>query len=127
MEIGYRAGTLEQVLRRCIASVVVVLLGIGTAQAQTLPSAGDVLKSMPVPASKPDAGLQIGGGAATARSVTDVEGMKLEIKGFRTLGMTVMTDAELAAAFAPFIGPNKRFQELLDAAAAVKRELAQRG
>lgn len=127
MEIEYQDGTPPRVSRKCITLVAALLLGLGIAQAQTLPGAGDVLKAMPAPVSKPDSALQIGGGAATARSVADVEGMKLEIKGFRTVGMTVMTDAELAAAFAPFIGPDKRFQELLDAAAAVKRELAQRG
>lgn len=99
----------------------------GTAQTPPVPSSGEVLKSMPASKSLAPADPKIDQSAVKARSIADVEGMKLEIKQFKTSGMTVMSDAELASVLAPFIGSNKRFQELLDAAAAVKRELAQRG
>ncbi len=50
--------------------------------------------------------------------------MRLEIKGFRVVGLTVADPAEFAGDLAPFIGTEKRFQDLLDAAAAIKRNLA---
>ena len=132
MEIEFRdcaRTALKQLSRKRIVSVIALVIGVGTAFAQSppIPSAGEVLKTMPVPSSKADANVQLDGSAAKARAVVDVEGMRLEIKGFRTVGMTVMSDADLASALAPFVGANKRFQEMLDAAAAVKRELAQRG
>ena len=132
MEIEFRGcahTALKQLSRKRIVSIVALVFGVGTAFAQSppVPSAGEVLKTMPVPSSKADVNVQVDGSAAKARAVADVEGMKLEIKGFQIVGMTVMKEADLASALAPFIGANKRFQEMLDAAAAVKRELAQRG
>ena len=97
------------------------------AQTSAVPSAGDVMKSLPGEATRPDAGLRIDDNRAKARAIADVEGMKLDIKGFSTVGMTVMTDADLAPLLTSFLGPNRRFQDLLDAAAVVKGELARRG
>ncbi|MBK7685196.1 MAG: hypothetical protein IPJ25_03505 [Rhodocyclaceae bacterium] len=115
MEIEFQScayTALKPLSRKRIVSVIALVFSVGTAFAQSppVPSAGEVLKTMPVPSGKPDAAVQVEGGAAKARSVADVEGMKLEIKGFQTVGMTVVKDADLAAAVAPFIGPNKRFQ-----------------
>jgi hemolysin activation/secretion protein len=50
--------------------------------------------------------------------------MRLEIKGFRIVGLTVADPAEFASDLESFIGTEKRFQDLLDAAAAIKRNLA---
>ncbi|MBI3096070.1 MAG: ShlB/FhaC/HecB family hemolysin secretion/activation protein [Rhodocyclales bacterium] len=82
---------------------------------------------MPPATVRPDSGPSIDDRFSKSRAIADVEGMQLEIKGFRIVGLTVVPEAEMAQALAPFIGPNKRFQDLLDAAAAVKRELAGRG
>ncbi|OHC66600.1 MAG: hypothetical protein A2040_00605 [Rhodocyclales bacterium GWA2_65_19] len=97
------------------------------AQAPTPPGAGEILQTLPAPVVRPDSGITIEDTFSKAKAVTDVEGMRLEIKGFSITGMTVASEAEMAEVLAPFIGPDKRFQDLLDAAAAVKRELAGRG
>lgn len=76
---------------------------------------------------RPDPGPKIDSSISAGKAITDVEGMRLDINQFRTTGMTVVQEAEVKQALAPFIGPNKRFQDLLDAAAALKRELAGRG
>ncbi|WP_310449664.1 ShlB/FhaC/HecB family hemolysin secretion/activation protein [Sulfuritalea sp.] len=82
---------------------------------------------MPPATVRPDSGPSIDDRFSKPRAIADVEGMQLEIKGFRIVGLTVVPETEMAQVLAPFIGPNKRFQDLLDAAAAVKRELAGRG
>jgi hemolysin activation/secretion protein len=53
--------------------------------------------------------------------------MRLEIKGFRIVGLSVASESDMAEALAAFIGKDKRFQDLLDAAAAVRRVIAGRG
>jgi hemolysin activation/secretion protein len=98
----------------------------GTALGQTTPGAGEILQTIPPAVTRPDAGLIIDK-ALSLRAVADVEGMRLDIEGFRIAGLTVAAEAEMTEVVAPFIGPNKRFQDLLDAAAAVKQALAGRG
>jgi len=95
--------------------------------AQTAPGAGEVLQTVPPAVVRPDSGPSIDDRVSKTRGIADVEGMQLEIKGFRIGGLTVVPEAEFTEALAAFVGPNKRFQDLLDAAAAVKRELAGRG
>ncbi|MFH1869829.1 MAG: ShlB/FhaC/HecB family hemolysin secretion/activation protein [Pseudomonadota bacterium] len=108
-------------------SIALLWLGSAAAFGQTPPGAGEVLQTVPPAAVRPDSGPSIDDRFSKARAIADVEGMQLEIKGFRIVGLTVVPEAEMAQALAPFIGPNKRFQDLLDAAAAVRRELAGRG
>jgi len=107
----------------CMAALV---LCCGAAFGQTAPGAGEILKTLPPAVVRPDPGLRIDDTFSKAKAITDVEGMRLDIKGFRIKGLTVASEADMAEVLAPFIGPNKRFQDLLDAAAAVKRELAGR-
>ncbi len=76
---------------------------------------------------RPDAGPAIEDKVSKQRAIADVEGMRLEIKGFRVVGLTVAAPEDMAGVLAPFVGADKRFQDLLDAAAAVKQELAGRG
>jgi len=61
------------------------------------------------------------------RPIVDIEGLRIEIKQFLTPGLTVISDSEAQAALEPYLGPNKQFQDLLDAAAALKRLLAGKG
>ncbi|OHC64118.1 MAG: hypothetical protein A2045_15585 [Rhodocyclales bacterium GWA2_65_20] len=103
-----------------------LVLCCGAAFGQTAPGAGEILKTLPPAVVRPDPGLRIDDTFSKAKAITDVEGMRLDIKGFRIKGLTVASEADMAEVLAPFIGPNKRFQDLLDAAAAVKRELAGR-
>jgi hemolysin activation/secretion protein len=99
----------------------------GAAFGQTTPDAGSLLQTLPPPVSRPEIVPDIDDRFSKSRAIADVEGMRLEVKGFRIVGLTVATEADLGNALAPFIGPDKRFQDLLDAAAAVRRELAARG
>lgn len=113
-------------LWRCWGIGAALALGCGAAMGQTTPGAGDILQTIPPAVTRPDTGLAIDN-ALSRRGIADVEGMRLDIEGFRIAGLTVMPEAELKEALAPFVGPNKRFQDLLDAAAAVKQALAGRG
>ncbi|MDP2826587.1 MAG: ShlB/FhaC/HecB family hemolysin secretion/activation protein [Sulfuritalea sp.] len=105
-------------------SVGLLLLCSGTVFAQVPPGAGEVLQTVPPAVVRPDSGPSIDDRFSKGRAIVDVEGMRLEIKGFRIVGLTVVPAVEMTEALAPFVGPDKRFQDLLDAAAAVKRELA---
>ncbi len=129
MKIQFRAGTLNRRLPNRVALLAIIWIGIGVAIAQTppVPSAGRIYQTLPPVNIRPDNEPRTEDNTVKARAVADVEGMRLEVTGFRITGLTVMQETDLAETLAPFIGPNKRFQELLDAAAAVKRELAQRG
>lgn len=91
---------------------------------QNQPDAGTVLQTVPPATIRPDSGPSIENKVSRPRAVADVEGLRLEIKSFRILGLTVASPDEMAADLASFIGPDKRFQDLLDAAAAIKRNLA---
>jgi hemolysin activation/secretion protein len=128
--MGIHFRTDKVLFSRRVQLIVVALLSdptLAVAQTTTVPSSGDVLKTIQPPKLPVLSDPLVDQSSVKARAIADVEGMKLEIRRFKTVGMTVMEDAELKRLLAPFIGPNKRFQELLDAAAAVKRELAQRG
>lgn len=107
--------------------VVALLLHAGAALAQNVPGPGEILQTVPPATVRPDAGPAIDDRFSRGRAISDVEGMRLEIKGFRIVGLTVASEAEVKDVLAPFIGPDKRFQDLLDASAALKRELAGRG
>ena len=106
-----------------------LMLAYGTVQAQTppVPSAGQIYQTLPPVTVRPDLEARTEDKTTKAKAITDVEGMRLNVAGFQIVGMTVMTESDLTDALAPFIGSDKRFQELLDAAAAVKQALAQRG
>ncbi|MDP1609879.1 MAG: ShlB/FhaC/HecB family hemolysin secretion/activation protein [Sulfuritalea sp.] len=107
--------------------IVLLCLNSATAFAQAAPGAGEILQTVPPAVVRPDSGPSIDDSLSKSKAVADVEGMQLEINGFRVTGLTVASEAEMTGALAAFVGPNKRFQDLLDAAAAVKRELAGRG
>ena len=72
----------------------------------------------------PDSGPSIDDRASRPRAIADVEGLRIEIKRFRIVGLSVATAEDMEEDLAGFLGPNKRFQDLLDAAAAIKRKLA---
>lgn len=112
-----------------------LLLSVGAAFAQVAPtpdqkeaaSPGRILQTLPPPVARPDSGPSVEDRFSKPRAIVDVEGMRLEIKGFRIVGLTVVAPEEMHEVVAPFLGTDKRFQDLLDAAAAVKQELAGRG
>ena len=86
-----------------------------------------MLQTLPPPVSRPETVPDIDDRFSKPRAIADVEGMRLEVKGFRLGGLTVAAEADMGDALAPFVGADKRFKDLLDAAAAVRRELAARG
>lgn len=114
----------QRLLRTAAAALV---LGWGIAMAQTAPDAGQILKTVPPAVARPDSGPGIEDKFSKPRAIADVEGMRLEIKGFRIVGLSVASESEMTEVLAPFVGKDKRFQDLLDAAAVVRRELAGRG
>lgn len=107
-----------------LGSVGLLVLCSVAAFGQAVPGAGEVLQTVPPAVARPDSGPSIEDRFSGTRAIADVEGMQLEIKGFRIVGLTVVPETELTGALAGFVGPGKRFQDLLDAAAVVKRELA---
>lgn len=88
---------------------------------------GTILQTVPQAPKRPDAGPVIEDRVTRPRAIADVEGMRLAIKGFRIIGLTVASPDAMTEELSGFIGPDKRFQDLLDAAAAVKRRLATMG
>jgi hemolysin activation/secretion protein len=94
------------------------------AQGQTPPGAGSVLQTVPPATTRPDSGPSIDDRASRPRAIADVEGLRIDIKRFRIVGLSVATAEDMEEDLAGFLGPNKRFQDLLDAAAAIKRKLA---
>lgn len=124
---GRRGGCAHAGLRILLSSSFLLFVSGGAAFGQTTPDAGSLLQTLPPPVSRPEIVPDIDDRFSKSRAIADVEGMRLEVKGFRIVGLTVATEADLGNALAPFVGPDKRFQDLLDASAAVKRELAARG
>ncbi|MBK9521138.1 MAG: ShlB/FhaC/HecB family hemolysin secretion/activation protein [Rhodocyclaceae bacterium] len=129
MGIDFRAKTFARFSVSRFLHWVMLMLAYGTVQAQTppVPSAGQIYQTLPPVTVRPDLEARTEDKTTKAKAITDVEGMRLNVAGFQIVGMTVMTESDLTDALAPFIGSDKRFQELLDAAAAVKQALAQRG
>lgn len=120
----------EQGVRKPFYLLGLLLCGMAAqafGQAPAQPNAGSVLQTVPPAAIRPDDGPNIQDRVSKPRAIADVEGLRLEIKGFRIVGLTVASPDEFADELAVYIGSEKRFQDLLDAAAAVKRELASRG
>lgn len=118
MARGFRAGGL---------GFLVLCTTTAFGQTPPAPGSGEILQTVPPAVVRPDSGPSIEDRFSKGRAIADVEGMRLDIKGFRIIGLTVAAPQEMSEALAPFVGPGKRFQDFLDAAAAVKRELAGRG
>lgn len=117
---------LRPVLKAIIAGLAFCMCAPQVA-AQQAPAPGTILQTVPPPVSRPDSGVTIEDRVSRPRAIADIEGLRIEIKGFRILGLTVASPDAFADDLAAFIGPDKRFQDLLDAAAAIKRNLAGRG
>jgi len=116
-------------LARCVtASASILATTVSYAQVSP-PNSGSLLQT--IPASKPAEQSQsldlIEQGLNNTKAMTDVEGLKIDVKEIKIAGLTVLPPSELAPVVNKFVGPGKKFQDLLDAAGAVKRELARRG
>lgn len=122
-------------LARCVVAITSIFAAtVSFAQVQAPdPRAQKAAGSLPqsVPVTKPVEQSQsielIEQKLQGAKAMTDVEGLMIEVKDIRITGLTVISPNILMPAVRQFIGPDKKFQDLLDAAGAIKRELARRG
>lgn len=108
------------------ACALILTLIVPGAHAQT-PDAGSLLQTIPSAPARPATDPTMEDRLQKARPIADIEGLQVEIKTFRLTGITVIPEAEAQVVVAPFLGPDKKFQDLLDAAAALKKLLAGRG
>lgn len=118
---------LVSVFKYLAIRTIAVLALAATASVVQAQDAGTLLKSMPAETPKLETDVSIEQRLQGTKSITDVEGMKLEIKEIKITGLTVVPAEEMKPVISQFIGPDKNFQDLLDAAGAIKRELANRG
>lgn len=115
-------------IRRSLAVAACTWAAVAAPQAgaQT-PDAGSLLQTVPTSPARPGTMPTIEDRIRTARPIADIEGLKVEIKRFELLGLTVIAEAAAQAVLEPYLGPDKKFQDLLDAAAALKKLLAGKG
>lgn len=118
---------LVSVFKYLAIRIIAVLAFAATASVAQAQDAGTLLKSMPAETPKLETDVSIEQRLQGTKAITDVEGMKLEIKEIKITGLTVVSPEEIKPVISQFIGPDKNFQDLLDAAGAIKRELANRG
>lgn len=110
--------------------LVCLLAGLAAAtaaRAQT-PDAGTLLKTVPAPVrpvdERPATEQELLG---RRRAITDVEGFRTTIFAYTVRGLTVIPDEEAERVLKPFVGPNKSYQDVLDAAAALRSRLGDAG
>jgi len=133
-ESGVRIGADPSIrFRRLLSAAILTalpfcLLGQSTpSYSQTAPGAGQLLQTVPQQAPRAPQELQLEMRLRESKSLTDVEGMRIEVKGFRLIGLSLVPEADVQKVLTPFLGENRNFQTLIDAAAKVKEFLAQRG
>ena len=113
-----------------ISLVLALIFATSVSFSQALPpNSGSLLQT--IPATKSSGQSQsidlLDERLQNARAMTDAEGLKIDIKSFKITGLTVIAPDQLAPVINKYVGPNKKFQDLLDATAAIRRDLAQRG
>ena len=94
------------------------------------PRAGDALRDLGdkgklIPPSKPAPTLEIA--PDTRRAVKPQPGFKIDVKGFRFSGLTVVPESELQPLVQKYIGPDRAFDDLQGAANAVSQYLRNKG
>lgn len=119
----------ESMARRIARWLWIALISahVLSATAQSQPNAGSILQTLPPVAAPSSGNPQIDNAIPRRNAISDVEGLKLDIKGFKLSGLTLIPEKEVQTALKPFIGPGRRFQDLLDAATLVRRLLAKKG
>ena len=95
--------------------------------AQTQPDSGAVIQSLPKAQQQPAPAPDIETGVRRPRGIADIEGLSIDITAFRITGLSVISDELARQALQPYVGKGKRFQDLLDAAAELKKLLAGQG
>ncbi|MFO1320976.1 MAG: POTRA domain-containing protein [Burkholderiales bacterium] len=114
--------------RRTMVAVALTLLSMGvTARAQT-PDAGTLLRTVPSPARPaPGDATHEQRLLGPRKAISDVEGFRATIFGYKVRGLTVVPDEEAERVLKPFTGPKKSYQDVLDAAAALRSRLGDAG
>lgn len=117
-----------QVLARCARLLpLVAACGLPLSAFAQTPDAGAVIQTVPQVQQRPSIAPEIENGIRKPRSIADIEGLSLDIQGFRILGLAVIADNVAQKVLEPYVGKAKRFQDLLDAAAELKKLLAGQG
>jgi hemolysin activation/secretion protein len=110
--------------------IPVVLLGIGSAQAQNVPNTGDVLRQVTppaVPQSDPQTLPQIGGTQIEPPMKKLPHGPRLEVNAFRILGNRMLPEQELQDIVKDAIGKSLTLSELEDVATRITKHYRTKG
>ena len=100
---------------------------VSAAHAQVSPG-GVLLRTLPEDIRRDiDSAPNIDNLLGKRKTLSDIEGLKTEIKGFKVKGLTTFSERKADLVLKPFIGNDKTFQDILDAASALRRELSQQG
>lgn len=119
--------TLQPVLRYCLALLAAMTLALPAASQVTAPDSGTILQTLPKAPPTSESGLDLENILQKRRVVSDVEDFQLSIRSFVVKGSTALTDEEARVILEPFKGEGKTFQDVLDAAAALRRRLGELG
>jgi hemolysin activation/secretion protein len=119
--------TRARVASRGLACGIFILASSGYAQQQP-PTSGDAFRDLQnrpaVPASTPP---RIDIAPETRRAVRPADSVRIGVKAFRFSGLSTISEAELQPLVAPFVGPDKTFDDLQAAAEAVSEYLQRQG
>lgn len=111
---------------KIIAVITAWLSGAQAVHAQT-PDAGTLLKTVPAPVRPNEEGPSTEQLLGRRKAVSDVEGFRTTIFGYKVRGLSVISDEEADRILKPFTGPKKSYQDVLDAAAALRSRLGDAG
>ncbi|MDB5867470.1 MAG: fhaC2, partial [Betaproteobacteria bacterium] len=115
---------------RLVCGTTAALLTAFPVLAQQIPGAGDALrdlgdKAREIPAPKTAPRIEVA--PELRRAVKPLPGFKLDVKGFRFSGLSVVSPDSLQPLVQKYIGPERTFEDLQAAANAVTDHLRNRG
>ncbi len=122
----------QVVVRVCIATAFAMACVSVSAQVPPTrpPGAGDALrdlgdKAKPIPTLKPPPTIDIA--PDQKRAVKPLPGFKIDVKGFRFSGLSVVPDSQLQPLVAKYVAPDRSFDDLQAAANVVTEYLRGQG
>lgn len=118
---------MQLVLRYCLAFSAGIALALPAASQVTAPDSGTILQTLPKAPPTSETGPDLENILQKRRVVSDVEDFKLSIRSFVVKGSTALSEEEARSILEPFKGEGKTFQDVLDAAAALRRRLGELG
>ena len=113
-----------------LIGAAVAALSLSAHAQQLPPGAGDALrdlgdKAKPVPPPKPKPVIEVA--PEPQRAVKPLPGFKIDVKGFKFSGLTVVAESELQPLVQRYVGPDRTFDALQGAANAVSQYLRDKG